>query len=387
MLSDRQPRVVSPGQVRIARLLAGAAFLLLLAGGLVTTYRVGMAVPDWPTTFGYSMFAYPLDEMLANFGVTIEHGHRMLATLVGVLSIVTLLIGLRGSPRAIGLGILAALLVEFAGWGTLIASASSQQVVGGIAVPALVLLAVAGVLFVALVSQARVPAFLRAAVAVHLLVVGQGLLGGSRVLENARQLAFLHGALAQLVWASIAALLVVSSVAWLRSASRDEVGEVSSPVGLRVLALVTFVLVYAQIVVGAWLRHSGRMDAFGLHGLGALAATAAMLLLAHRLGRAAATQTAQRRSVLLGLRRWILLLLGLQIALGLFSTVAIFVWSGGFEGRVAMAEAVSATLHVAVGAALLGVSLAACLWTARLFKDTRAEADLGLALPDMGRTA
>jgi hypothetical protein len=129
------------------------------------------------------------------------------------------------------------------------------------------------------------------------------------------------------------------------------------------------------------------MDAFGLHGLGALAATAAMLLLAHRLGRAAATQTAQRRSVLLGLRRWILLLLGLQIALGLFSTVAIFVWSGGFEGRVAMAEAVSATLHVAVGAALLGVSLAACLWTARLFKDTRAEADLGLALPDMGRTA
>ena len=84
---------------RCAVVLAFGALLLVLAGGLVTTYRVGMAVPDWPTTFGYGMFSYPLDRMLENFGVTIEHGHRLIASLVGLASIVAMLVAAAGAAR------------------------------------------------------------------------------------------------------------------------------------------------------------------------------------------------------------------------------------------------------------------------------------------------
>src|SRR5437588_10941691 len=58
-------------------------FLLLLAGGLVTSNAAGLSVPDWPTSFG-SLYRIP--PMVG--GVKFEHGHRMLAELVGLLTIV-----------------------------------------------------------------------------------------------------------------------------------------------------------------------------------------------------------------------------------------------------------------------------------------------------------
>ncbi len=58
---------------------------LLFVGGLVTTYRVGMAVPDWPTTFGINMFLFDMHE--AAFGVFVEHGHRLYGAAVGVCTI------------------------------------------------------------------------------------------------------------------------------------------------------------------------------------------------------------------------------------------------------------------------------------------------------------
>jgi cytochrome c oxidase assembly protein subunit 15 len=48
---------------RLALVTAGATFLLILAGGVVTTTGAGLAVPDWPTTFGYNMFLFPLAKM------------------------------------------------------------------------------------------------------------------------------------------------------------------------------------------------------------------------------------------------------------------------------------------------------------------------------------
>src|SRR5206468_11080712 len=45
---------------RFAWLTAGATFLLLGLGGLVTSHEAGLAVPDWPTTYGYNMFLFPL---------------------------------------------------------------------------------------------------------------------------------------------------------------------------------------------------------------------------------------------------------------------------------------------------------------------------------------
>ncbi len=55
---------------------------LIFVGGSVTTYRVGMAVPDWPTTFGMNMFLY--DFWNAAWGVFVEHSHRLYGAAVGL---------------------------------------------------------------------------------------------------------------------------------------------------------------------------------------------------------------------------------------------------------------------------------------------------------------
>src|SRR4051812_31703752 len=59
---------------------------LLISGARVTTNRVGMAVPDWPTTFGINMFLYNMFD--APWGVYIEHSHRLFGSAVGVAAIV-----------------------------------------------------------------------------------------------------------------------------------------------------------------------------------------------------------------------------------------------------------------------------------------------------------
>src|SRR3972149_1160838 len=65
---------------------AAATLPLVFVGALVTSYDVGMAVPDWPTTFGYNMFTYPWLE--AAWGVFVEHSHRLLGSLVGLMTVV-----------------------------------------------------------------------------------------------------------------------------------------------------------------------------------------------------------------------------------------------------------------------------------------------------------
>ena len=70
---------------RLAVVLGCATFPLLFIGGLVTSKAAGLAVPDWPTTFGYNMFLYPWSEMVGN--ILYEHSHRLVASCVGLLTI------------------------------------------------------------------------------------------------------------------------------------------------------------------------------------------------------------------------------------------------------------------------------------------------------------
>ena len=63
-----------------------ATLLLLVAGGLVTSYDAGLAVVDWPNSFGYNMFLYPLSKMAG--GIYYEHAHRLFGTLVGLCTLV-----------------------------------------------------------------------------------------------------------------------------------------------------------------------------------------------------------------------------------------------------------------------------------------------------------
>lgn len=59
---------------------------LIFAGGLVTSTNSGLSVPDWPNTYGRFMFAFPLSDMVG--GIFYEHGHRMIASLVGMLMVI-----------------------------------------------------------------------------------------------------------------------------------------------------------------------------------------------------------------------------------------------------------------------------------------------------------
>ncbi|MDB5102441.1 MAG: cytochrome c oxidase assembly protein subunit 15 [Fibrobacteres bacterium] len=65
--------------------LSICTFLLLFAGGMVTSTNSGLSVPDWPTTFGKNMFLFPPSMMKG--GIFYEHGHRLFASLVGLLTV------------------------------------------------------------------------------------------------------------------------------------------------------------------------------------------------------------------------------------------------------------------------------------------------------------
>ena len=82
---------------------AATVFLLLITGGLVTGLEAGLAVTDWPNTFGHNMLLYPLEEMTD--GVYYEHAHRLYGTLVGLTTIIlfisTFIYDSRGWVRAV----------------------------------------------------------------------------------------------------------------------------------------------------------------------------------------------------------------------------------------------------------------------------------------------
>jgi heme a synthase len=70
---------------RLALATLGATSVLILLGGLVTNTGAALAVPDWPSTFGYNMVLFPWSRMVG--GILYEHSHRLMGALVGVLTL------------------------------------------------------------------------------------------------------------------------------------------------------------------------------------------------------------------------------------------------------------------------------------------------------------
>ncbi len=219
----RRAGAVSPWPHRLALVTAGATFLLILAGGLVTSTGAGLAVPDWPTTFGYTMFAYPWSKMVG--GIFYEHSHRLIGSVVGLLTL------------ALAMSLL---MVESRRW-----------------------LRWLGVLALA-------------------LVILQGVLGGLRVIWLADRLAIIHGALAHAFFALMAALVLFTSQEW-----RSQPWPLDRSALLPLLRLcgLTTGGIYLQLILGALLTHVGiRLDAhLGLAGLLAvlIPALAARILTRH----------------------------------------------------------------------------------------------------------
>src|SRR4026209_1464924 len=73
----------NPWLALFALLTALSTLVLICIGGLVTSHEAGMAVPDWPNSFGYNMFLFPVSQWAG--GILYEHSPRLVASIVGVL--------------------------------------------------------------------------------------------------------------------------------------------------------------------------------------------------------------------------------------------------------------------------------------------------------------
>src|SRR6266581_4730676 len=74
------------GLHRCALFLACSTAFLIFVGGLVTSNEAGLSVPDWPTTYGWNMFTFPYSKWVG--GIFYEHGHRLVASFVGFLTVI-----------------------------------------------------------------------------------------------------------------------------------------------------------------------------------------------------------------------------------------------------------------------------------------------------------
>ena len=304
----------SPWPHRWAWVLACAVFPLVWWGGLVTTTGAGMAFRDWLTSDGHWMPFYP---WLSSSGDKfVEHGHRLLGMLVGMLAI-----GMVGI----------AWKFESRDW----VRKLSFVVLGGI--------------------------------------ILQGVLGGMRVVFDEQTLALLHGCTGPLVFALCVALVVVTSRWWLDCSVSDATPQLRK--FLR-LAVLTTGLAYGQLVLGAVVRHSPRMTsdsaaalfqiAVYLHLFVALAIVVHAVLLVVQSAR-----TGFERG-----RSWLLAgLVGLQVLLGSFTWVVKYGlprWAADLFGELQSAntadnlgQAAIVTSHVAVGSLILVLAGALSLRLAR----------------------
>lgn len=181
---------------RFAWFMAGATVLLICSGGMVTSKGVGLAVPDWPTTFGYNMFFFPVSKWVG--GIFFEHTHRLIASLIGFLTII------------------------LAFWLAFFKVERWIKLLGWISLGAVVL---------------------------------QGVLGGLRVTLLKDEIGIFHACLAQ----GFLGLLVVIALAtspWWRQLAASRVAP--PPRSLAIFALVISGLIYGQLGLGATMRHQHR---------------------------------------------------------------------------------------------------------------------------------
>src|ERR1700722_7450999 len=147
--------------------VADSVLVLICSGGLVTSHGAGMAVPDWPNSFGYNMFLFPLSRWVG--GVFFEHTHRLIASGVGLLTIALCVL---------------TLVVENRVW---------VKWLGGIAV---------------------------------LAVIVQGVLGGLRVTEHTALLGLFHGCLAQGFFSLVATIALFTAGCWPKVKRAAKPGEI-----------------------------------------------------------------------------------------------------------------------------------------------------------------
>src|SRR5215470_16768698 len=193
----QKPRDYSKWLNRFAWLTCVATLLLICSGGMVTSKNVGLAVPDWPTTFGYNMFLFPVSKWVG--GILFEHTHRLIASAVGFLTIVLAIWLWRNENRK---------------W-----------------VRNLGLVALVGVIL-------------------------QGILGGLRVTMLKDEIGVFHACVAQAFLALLVVIAIVTTSFW-RSLQETKI-DLKKIAPIRALAITITVGIYIQLALGATMRHQHR---------------------------------------------------------------------------------------------------------------------------------
>ncbi len=291
---------------------------LIWVGGLVTTYDAGMAVPDWPGTYGYNLFLYPYKTwLLGPFDLFIEHGHRLLGAVVGFVAIAIVIAAFLREPRR---------------W--------------------------VRVLCVGLL----------------LMVILQGLLGGMRVVLGDRTLAMVHGCFGPAFFAVCVLACVVTSRTWWKP-SEDRSFAVKIGRGMLLVGFALIGLSYMQLLLGAQLRHvqpTTRPGIFAMivmmHVVTAFVLWGVTGLAWLRLRRCGDLTLSRPAAGLVGL-------LAVQIALGVGTWVVNYGWpsilewvprSADFLLRAkGFADSIVVTAHVATGSLILAFS---AMLTARVWR-------------------
>jgi heme a synthase len=235
----------NPWLHRFAVFTAACTLVLIAVGGLVTSKEAGMSVPDWPTSYGYNMFALPFKFWTG--GALHEHSHRLVAETVGFLTAILALWlwgqETSGKIRRNGVCFIIGVLL----------------VVGGMmgVRENLVFLSIAFASFCGIVFgiyKIKHTSGLRWFGIVALsAVVLQGILGGLRVVLFKDELGIFHATLAQMFLVLVSAIALFTSNWWQRFVNS---GETHLPNrGLRWLVSATTVLIFIQLTLGATMRH------------------------------------------------------------------------------------------------------------------------------------
>lgn len=234
--------VPSSGLSRFAWLTAWVTLALIGVGGLVTSRGAGLSVPDWPNSYGYSMYTFPISRWMG--GILYEHSHRLLGVLVGLLT--TILAAwmwareTRGRQRWIGMALMigvAGLLGRMGEW--------QRPIFIGLAAVAPVVIAWGLVRFASRRTELR-----WLGVAAFAAVILQGTLGGLRVVWLADELGFIHGILAQGFLVLVCFIALVSTTRWQRFRMGSAGARELFPAWLLAIGLVVL-----QLALGAAMRH------------------------------------------------------------------------------------------------------------------------------------
>lgn len=221
---------------------AVAALALISVGGLVTSHGVGMSVPDWPNTYGYNMFAFPVSQWIG--GILYEHSHRLVGTLVGLMTVVLAawIWASETEGRKRWAGALVGLIV--------VVLLGLRLMPVYVTLAAVALVAIVGCLWQAAQNPDSTRWLGMAAVAG---VVLQGVLGGLRVVWARDYIGIFHATLAQLFMVLVAVIALRTSKWWARQQPL-RCPLVGAPV-ISPLILVTTAVILAQLVLGATMRH------------------------------------------------------------------------------------------------------------------------------------